>query len=618
MRLCINPGCQNSGNPDNLMSCQECQSDLLIDGQYVVRKLIDEGGFGRIYEVEDQESERILKILARPDDTKAKDLFLLEKTILEDRNITGVPKLFDYFEYTAKDSDQNIPCIVMQKIEGLNLEKWLHERNDKPINPNRALNWLKQLSHTLHLIHQKGYFHRDIKPSNIMLNNDGQLILIDFGIGRRITDTLPEKIESRSVTKYYSEGYAPLEQEVGKASPQSDFFALGRTFIHLLTGKHPDDMADSYRSANTDDNWDWRSETQDCPELLLDFIDFLSDKSDQKRPKDTAELLEKLNNLEEELFPPSNNQVPIYINTQSEGLKLKEGKISIFGDLSSRHSQSVTTLAISADDKVLISGSRDRNLKIWNAASGQLIKTLPAVHGDSISSVQISPKLKYFASGSSDKYIKVWDYSNYQNIINFHHPGIVTALTIDPSGATIASACSDGHIRLWELTSTKATHQYRKTSSTAKSLAITPSGKALVSGHEDRTINVWQFFELTAHSNAVSALAISSDSKFLVSGSQDDSSGEIFVWDFSTKGIIQKFIGHTGAISSLVICPENHFVVSTSCSDQEIKLWDMNSGKEAASISAHTDGINTLAITSDGKTIYSGSRDFSIRSWDIV
>lgn len=449
-----------------------------------------------------------------------------------------------------------------------------------------------------------------------MLDNEGNLVLIDFGIGRKITNTLPEKIKSETVTQSYSSGYAPLEQEIGKASPQSDFFALGRTFIHLLTGQHPDEMAGSYRRANTDENWNWRSETQDCPDLLLDFIDFLSDKSPKKRPKDTAELLQRIEDLENNLFPTNKIQ-QLHDNNSLIKFRIQLGETPILGSLIERHSKRVSSLAISSDGKIIISGSDDASIKMWDIASGKLLETLRGVHEGSITSIIISPKLDYFASSSNDKRVCIWSYSDYTHLKSLPHSNAVTTLAIDIDGKSLISACSDGYIRLWDMTSNNQCHIYPKTSA-ANSLVITLNEQIIVSGHSDKKIIFWQCCEHTTHSSSVSSLAISPDGNYLVSGSSGNGSGEIFVWNMTTKKIITKIEGHNGTISSLAICPKNQFVVSASYADSNIKLWDIKSGEEIDSISAHTAGIDTLAITPDGKTIYSGSRDFSIRSWKIV
>ncbi|MDZ8184759.1 MAG: protein kinase [Nostoc sp. ChiSLP02] len=128
----------------------------------------------------------------------------------------------------------------MEKIEGVNLEQWMEFHNYQCISEAQALNWLKQLVEILALVHAHQYFHRDIKPQNIMLRPSGQLVLIDFGAVRQVTTTI---VAGNSHTRIISQGYSPPEQQNGYSVQQSDFFALGRTFIFLLTGKEPQDKS---------------------------------------------------------------------------------------------------------------------------------------------------------------------------------------------------------------------------------------------------------------------------------------------------------------------------------------------------------------------------------------
>ena len=73
-----------------------------------------------------------------------------------------------------------------------------------------------------------------------MCKPNGQLVLIDFGTAREVSATYFAKVgQGGNVTGIVSPGYTPPEQTNGKAVPQSDFFALGRTFVYLLTGKPP-------------------------------------------------------------------------------------------------------------------------------------------------------------------------------------------------------------------------------------------------------------------------------------------------------------------------------------------------------------------------------------------
>ncbi|MDB9432758.1 protein kinase domain-containing protein, partial [Microcystis aeruginosa] len=149
-------------------------------------------------------------------------------------------------------------------------------------------------------IHQQNWLHRDIKPPNIMLRNSGELVLIDFGTAREETQTYHQKVKGQQVTGITSAGYTPNEQQHGQAVIQSDFHALGRTFVHLLTGKHPLEIYDAYN-----DVLPWREETENIHPLLLDFIDELMGRLTRNRPANTRVILQRLDEIERQLkLPP--------------------------------------------------------------------------------------------------------------------------------------------------------------------------------------------------------------------------------------------------------------------------------------------------------------------------
>ena len=134
----------------------------------------------------------------------------------------------------------------MEKIEGQDLLKWLEIQNYQPITSEQAIDWLTQLTEILNLVHNQNYFHRDIKPQNIMCRSNGKLVLIDFGAVREVTETVQRT--TGEVTRISSMGYTPEEQKKGKAEPRSDFFALGRTFVYLLTAQQPMNLQEDPRS----------------------------------------------------------------------------------------------------------------------------------------------------------------------------------------------------------------------------------------------------------------------------------------------------------------------------------------------------------------------------------
>ena len=297
MSLCINPGCSKPENPSNVLFCQNCGSELLLEGRYRTTKLLGQGGFGKTYEVINVRSKtaRVLKILIN-NQPKAVELFQREAEVLKVLDSPGIPKVEQdgYFVYHPR-SQQPLHCLVMEKIEGMNLYEYLKHRDGRPIDQKLAVQWLKQLVNILQLVHEQKYFHRDIKPPNIMLRASGDLVLIDFGAAREATQTYYVAHQQGNVTGVISVGYTPSEQINGQAIPQSDFFALGRTFVFLLTGKEPNDPAifDSYN-----DRMGWRDLVSDISPKFADLIDSMMARSPSHRPRNTHQILQKLAEIE--------------------------------------------------------------------------------------------------------------------------------------------------------------------------------------------------------------------------------------------------------------------------------------------------------------------------------
>jgi eukaryotic-like serine/threonine-protein kinase len=306
MSLCINPNCQAPENPNELVFCQACSSELLLEGRYRVVKQLGGGGFGKTYEVREAARTtggvtsglpQVLKVLIN-NQPKAVELFQREQDVLSRLHHPGIPRIEadGYFIFFPANSQQPLHCMVMEKIEGLDLQQYMAQRSYRPISQQLALEWLHQTFIILNEVHQQQFFHRDIKPSNIMLRSDGQLVLIDFGAAREMTGTYIAKQEGGQVTGIHSLGYTPPEQVNGQAVPQSDFFAMGRTFAFLLTGRPPNDMYDPYS-----DECRWREHAVNLSPLIADLIDRLMARLPSQRSANTQVVLQELAEIDRTL-----------------------------------------------------------------------------------------------------------------------------------------------------------------------------------------------------------------------------------------------------------------------------------------------------------------------------
>ncbi|MFQ4145736.1 4-Cys prefix domain-containing protein [Chlorogloeopsis sp. ULAP02] len=135
MSYCINPICSKPQNTRKTLFCEGCGSELLLDGCYRVTHLLSDRarptGFGTIDEVDDGGTLKILKVLHNTH-PKAIELFQQEAEVLKELNHPGIPKV-------ESDSQQPLHCLVMEKIEGMNLEQYLEQRNHQPISERAAV-----------------------------------------------------------------------------------------------------------------------------------------------------------------------------------------------------------------------------------------------------------------------------------------------------------------------------------------------------------------------------------------------------------------------------------------------------------------------------------------------
>jgi serine/threonine protein kinase len=518
---CINPDCSQPEHPSNNNSntryCQSCGSELLLNGKYRVSRLLsDTTGFGIVYEAFEGFTAKILKVLQEKwnNEPKAVELFKREYDVLLElsrQNVTGVPQADAYFQYSTREG-KILHCLVMEKVEGIDLEQWLKQYDN--LSQKRALKWLREITLILDKIHQQNWLHRDIKPPNIMLRNSGELVLIDFGTAREETQTYHQKVKGQQVTGITSAGYTPNEQQHGQAVIQSDFHALGRTFVHLLTGKHPLEIYDAIN-----DVLSWREETENIHPLLLDFIDELMGRLPRNRPANTRVILQRLDQIERQLklppitptipSPPPPNPQPVVTQKQSPvipkinpsppvspldktltghsnwvysvGIGITQGygyfknqevnpqispinsptnklttrkKISEHSFLDKSltgHSDSVQSVVYSPDGRYLASGSGDKTIKVSEVATGKQLRTLTG-HSDKVSSVAYSPDGRYLASGSNDKTIKIWEVATGKQLRTLTgHYGEVYSVIYSPDGRYLASGSVDKSIKIWRV-----------------------------------------------------------------------------------------------------------------------------------------------------------------------
>jgi WD40 repeat protein len=190
----------------------------------------------------------------------------------------------------------------------------------------------------------------------------------------------------------------------------------------------------------------------------------------------------------------------------------------------------------------------------------------------------------------------------------------------------------DGSLRVWNLKSGKQIgDDWRDGDSGVISIALSPDGKRVVSGSWDGVVRLWDIDtckvikKWMGHGNGVGSVCWSRDGGRVLSGSQD---GTVKQWE---EGILKPIENILTSIETryervwaVVYSPDTTLIATGGLDgprtekffESSVKIWDAKTGKLVVTLKGHTDAVRCLAWTKDGKTLISGSYDFSIRTWN--
>lgn len=214
------------------------QVNSVLQNRYKITGVLGVGGMGSVYQARDmhfptvQRYVAVKEMLNLAQDPNLREMtlknFEREANILAELSHPSIPKIYDYF------SNKDRAYLVMEYITGKDLEAIINSMPDF-LPMDMVTKWAIELCDVLGYLHThqpEPIIFRDIKPSNIMIDQQGKLRLIDFGIAK--TFQLNQK-----GTMIGTEGYSPPEQYRGEASPAGDIYAFGATFHHVLTRRDP-------------------------------------------------------------------------------------------------------------------------------------------------------------------------------------------------------------------------------------------------------------------------------------------------------------------------------------------------------------------------------------------
>lgn len=220
---------------------QEVQTLLpigsIIRDRYVVEALLGKGGFGAVYLVHDSRVKGNRFALKEVVDPKKQDRvhFLFEGEVLRRLDHSSLPRVYRAFE----DESQQRVYLLMDYIEGTNLDRLRLRQPDKRFSLPRALHLMAPIMEAVTYLHnqQPPIIHRDIKPANIIIpSTEGGPVLVDFGIAKEY-----DLDETTTAVRRLSPNYSAPEQYTQGTNPRTDIYGMAATLYALLTGTVPTD-----------------------------------------------------------------------------------------------------------------------------------------------------------------------------------------------------------------------------------------------------------------------------------------------------------------------------------------------------------------------------------------
>ncbi|PWA27224.1 hypothetical protein CCH79_00013900 [Gambusia affinis] len=225
-------------------------------------------------------------------------------------------------------------------------------------------------------------------------------------------------------------------------------------------------------------------------------------------------------------------------------------------------------------DNIIISGSTDRTLKVWNAETGECIHTLYG-HTSTVRCMHLHEKR--VVSGSRDATLRVWDIETGQCLhVLMGHVAAVRCVQYD--GRRVVSGAYDFMVKVWDPETETCLHTLQGHTNRVYSLQF--DGIHVVSGSLDTSIRVWDvetgncIHTLTGHQSLTSGMELKDN--ILVSGNADST---VKIWDIKTGQCLQTLQGPHKHQSAVTCLQFNKNFVITSSDDGTVKLWDLKTGE---------------------------------------
>lgn len=645
-------------------------------GDYELLEELASGGMGTVFRARQTRLNRIVALkMIRVGQLASQTEVERFYTEAESAANLDHPGIISVYEVGEQDGQH---YFSMRLIENGNLSRWIDERHaagaEGGLNQedqNECARILASVARAIHFAHQRRILHRDLKPSNILLDEQGQPYVTDFGLAQQIA---ADSRLTASGTLVGTPSYMAPEQASGNRgalTTSTDVYGLGAILYEMLTGKPPFvgetpvdtvmQVLDSEpRKPSTRCAVDRDLETiclrclEKEPAQRYGSAETLAD--DLERWSKREPIQARRAGLIERAVKWSRRKPLVAGMTVLLAAVAAIGFLAVFWQwdkteralelahqtgiaeatarapvLSPRrvlaHDDAVLSSVFSSDGSRVLTASHDKTAAIWDAMTGDRIVLLEG-HTAVLSQAKFSP--------------------DERRILTVSHDATSHYSYVDPVGSVLTSWHAghrgDATARIWDAATGKELAVLAGHMADVTDANFSPDGAKVITCSYDKTARIWdaatgaQILQLDGHESAILSAVFSPDGQHVLtsslgmeyefdsheSGGRSTSSSSVNehdiarVWDAVTGrelfGLRNRgSSSRTGAVYS----PDGRWIATAAEQSRNVAVWDAASGNRVASLADHTHEVNRIRFTRDSLRLVTASSDATSRVYEV-
>jgi eukaryotic-like serine/threonine-protein kinase len=593
-------------------------------GDYELLEEIARGGMGVVIKARQVSLNRIVAVkLISAGALVTDELVKRFKAEAEASASLAHPNIVPIFEI---GEHQGQHYFSMGLIEGSNLREEISNLGFPISNPRKAAQLVATVARAVHYAHQRGVLHRDLKPSNILLDQNGDPHLTDFGLAKLIQK---ESTLTHTNAILGTPAYMSPEQARGDAkevTTAADVYGLGAVLYETLTSSPPFGGGTSMETIRQVLDQEPRRPSLWNPAVDRDLETVCLKCLEKEPPRRYASADALADDLERWL-----RHEPILARSVT--------RLERFGKWVRRRPAIAALTGLALMLLVVVAGvstisalriAAEREKSDANLYVTEMSLAFQAwEHGNAGQTRSLLdrnlPRPK-----QPDRRGFEWQYlhaiSQPQELFTFpRHESQIFGLSCSPDGRLLAVGHGDGRVSLLDLMERRVLHTFPGDGSCCFTVAFSPDGKRVASTSQKGSLNLW---DVAGRTNAgtlpcrtTSEVAFSPDGRLIASGggnlyNEQSTEGEIVLWDALTQQKLYEWKQPISPVWEVSFSPDSH-LLATAHADGTVVLWDVLTHQARRTLKGHLGFVSCVRFSPDGRWLASGSMDQTVRLWPV-